>query len=146
MVLRDYKEQGDWLYTAWQLTYKMGWKGVLYVSEAMYPYLEHGEVLANDMNVTEKVSGQDKKFMSLLEDEKSSLTVRGMSKILKCPLQMTLYNQTYVCEALLPLGFFKDFASSDNQYRLIAEQLGQLLNSAEILGHVWLSKSCEGEA
>lgn len=146
MVLRDFKEQKEWLFTAWQLTYKVGWKGVLYIAEAMYPYLGQGEVLLNagrvdEANLTAKVSGNDKKFMSLLDKEGASLTVRGMSKILKCPLQMAIYNQTYVCEVSLPVSFFKDFDTCDNKYRLISESLGQLLNSAEILGHVWMSKS-----
>lgn len=146
MVLRDFKEQKEWLLTVWQLTYKVGWKGVLYIAEAMYPYLGQGELLSNagradEANLTAKVSGMDNKFMSLLDKEEASLTVRGMSKILKCPLQMTIYNQTYVCEASLPVSFFKDFDTCKNKYRQIAEALGQLLNSAEILGHVWMSKS-----
>lgn len=146
MVLRDFKEQKEWLFTVWQLTYKVGWKGVLYIAEAMYPYLSQGEILSNagradEANLTAKVSGKDNKFMSLLDKEEASLTVRGMSKILKCPLQMTIYNQTYVCEASLPVSFFKDFDTYENKYRRIAEELGQLLNSAEILGHVWMSKS-----
>lgn len=146
MVLRDFKEQKEWLFTVWQLTYKVGWKGALYIAEAMYPYLDRGEVLSNagradEANLTAKVSGKDNKFMSLLDKEGASLTVRGMSKILKCPLQMTIYNQTYVCEASLPVSFFKDFDTCENKYRQISETLGQLLNSAEILGHVWMSKS-----
>lgn len=146
MVLRDFKEQKEWLLTVWQLTYKVDWKGVLYIAEAMYPYLGQGEILSNagrgdEANLTAKVSGKDNKFMSLLDKEGASLTVRGMSKILKCPLQMTIYNQTYVCEASLPVSFFKDFDTCENKYRQIAESLGQLLNSAEILGHVWMSKS-----
>lgn len=146
MVLRDFEEQKEWLLTVWQLTYKVDWKGVLYIAEAMYPYLGQREVLSNagredEANLTAKVSGKDNKFMCLLDKEEASLTVRGMSKILKCPLQMTVYNQTYVCEALLPVSFFKDFDACENKYRQIAEALGQLLNSAEILGHVWMSKS-----
>lgn len=146
MVLREFKEQKEWLFTVWQLTYKVGWKGALYIAEAMYPYLGQGEVLSNvgrgdEANLTAKVSGKDNKFMSLLDKEEASLTVRGMSKILKCPLQMTIYNQTYVCEASLPVSFFKDFETCENKYQQIAETLGQLLNSAEILGHVWMSKS-----
>lgn len=145
MILRDFKEQKEWLLTVWQLTYKVDWKGVLYIAEAIYPYLGQGEVLSNagredEANLTAKVSGKDKKFRSLLDKEGASLTVRGMSKILKCPLQMTIYNQTYVCEASLPVSFFKDFDTCENKYRQIAEVLGQLLNSAEILGHVWMSK------
>lgn len=146
MILRDFKVQKEWLLTVWQLTYKADWKGVLYIAEAMYPYLGQGEVLSNagredEANLTAKVSGKDNKFISLLDKEGASLTVRGMSKILKCPLQMTIYNQTYVCEASLPVSFFKDFDTCENKYQQIAETLGQLLNSAEILGHVWMSKS-----
>lgn len=146
MVLRDFNEQKEWLSTVWQLTYKADWKSVLYIAEAMYPYLERGEVLLNagrgdEANLTAKLSGKDNKFISLLEQEGASLTVRGMSKILKCPLQMTIYNQTYVCEASLPVSFFKDFDTCENKYRQISEVLGQLLNSAEILGHVWMSKN-----
>lgn len=146
MVLRDFEEQKEWLFTVWQLTYKVDWKGVLYIAEAMYPYLDRGEVLSNagredEANLTAKVSGKDNRFMILSDKEEASLTVRGMSKVLKCPLQMTIYNQTYVCEASLPVRFFKDFDACENKYRQIAEALGQLLNSAEILGHVWMSKS-----
>lgn len=146
MVLRDFKVQKEWLCTVWQLTYKVDWKGVLCIAEAMYLYLGQGEVLLNagrgdEANLTAQVSGKDKKFMSLLDKEGASLTVRGMSKILKCPLQMAIYNQTYVCEVSLPASFLKGFDTCGNKYRQISEALGQLLNSAEILGHVWMSKS-----
>lgn len=146
MVLRDFMEQNEWLFTVWQLTYKADWKSVLYIAEAMYPYLERGEVLSNagredEAKLTAKVSDKEKKFMSLLDQEEASLTVRGMSKILKCPLQMILYNQTNVCEVSVPVQFFKDFDTCENKYQQISETLGQLLNSAEILGHVWMSKS-----
>lgn len=146
MVLRDFSEQNEWLFTVWQLTYKADWKSVLYIAEAMYPYLERGEVLLNagrgdEANLTATVSDKDNKFISLLDQEGANLTVRGMSKILKCPLQMTIYNQTFVCETALPVSFFKDFDSCENKYRQISEVLGQLLNSAEILGHVWMSKN-----
>lgn len=146
MILRDFKVQEEWLLTVWQLTYKVDWKGVVYIAEAMYPYLGQGEVLLNanredEANLTAKVSGKDNKFISLLDKEGASLTVRGMSKILKCPIQTTIYNQTYVCEASLPVSFFKDFDTCENKYQQIAQTLGQLFNSAEILGHVWMSKS-----
>lgn len=146
MVLRDFDVQNEWLFTIWQLTYKVGWKGVLYIAEAMFPYLERGEVLSNagredEAKLTEKVFDKDKRFMSLLDQEEASLTVRGISKILKCPFQMTVYNQTNVCEVSLPVQFFKDYDTCENKYQQISEMLGQLLNSAEILGHVWMSKS-----
>lgn len=146
MVLRDFNVQNEWLFAVWQLTYKADWKSVLYIAEAMYPYLERGEVLLNagrgdEANLTAKVSDKENKFISLLDQEGANLTVRGMSKILKCPLQMTIYNQTLVCEVSLPVSFFKDYDVCENKYRMISETLGQLLNSAEILGHVWMSKS-----
>ncbi|MGN0402658.1 MAG: hypothetical protein ACI4HQ_10455 [Acetatifactor sp.] len=147
MVLREFKKKDDWLITQWQLTYKIGWKGVLLISEAMFPYLEHGEVLCRDQlesetenNITEKVANSEKRFMSLMEEESAGLTIRGMSKILKCPFQMRLFNQTYVCEVSVPAALIKDFDTCENKYEMITLGIGQILNSAEILGHVWMSK------
>lgn len=147
MELREYKQHGDWLITGWQLTYKIGWKGVLLISEAVFSYLEHGEVLFRDKltaetesNITEKVKGSEKRFMSLADEEGAVLTIRGMSKILKCPFQMRLFNQSDVCEVSVPAALIKDYETSDRKYEMISLRIGHYLNSAEILGHVWLSK------
>lgn len=146
MVLREYKKQDNWMITGWQLTYKVGWKGALMISEAMFPYLENGEVLVRDSidgadsDVTEMVKDNEKRFSALLEQEKAVITVRGMSRILKCPMQMRLFNQTEVCEVSIPATVIKEDEPEEKIYEKLSIGLGQCLNSAEILGHVFLSK------
>lgn len=143
MILREITQQDDWLVTAWQMTYKTGWNVILHMENSMFPFLEKGEVLGNtivakkeSVNLTEKVMQADNLLLCLAEEEMGSLTIRGFSKILKCPLQVCIYNQTDVCEVYIPKIAFKDFDSIEKPYEAVTLRLGRLVDSMEIWGHL----------
>lgn len=143
MILREISQQDDWLVTAWQMTYKAEWKVLLHMENCMFPFLENGEVLGNSIvakkeavNLTEKVKDAEDLLLSLAGEEMGSLTIRGFSKIVKCPLQVCIYNQTDVCEVYIPKVAFKDFDSIEKPYEAVTLKLGRLVDSMEIWGHL----------
>ena len=143
MILREISERDGWLVTAWQMTYKADWNVVLHMENSMYPFLEKGEVLGNsimpvsdDVSLTERVNAAENKLLCLAEEEMGSLTIRGFSKILKCPLQVCIYNQTDVCEFYIPKVYFKDYDSNEKKYETVTLRVGRLADSMEIWGHL----------
>ena len=124
MLLLDFsKASGNpWVSTSWQLTYKVSWAHFCKAIDAIKQFYDNLEVFRDNslvsISLTEKVD----------IPEASTLTIRGMSKILNVPVMITFANQSQT----IGVYFTTDRHSEDVDYKFINYTLGQYLDSIEI--------------
>lgn len=93
MLLIGVKENNGWLSSRWNLTYRVGWEHIQKAVYAVYDCYMQPEVLAGNNQVTIHNKNE------ILElDEERSLTIRGISTIMKVPVMITFFNQTNVVD------------------------------------------------
>lgn len=97
MVLLGVKENNGWLSSRWNLTYSAGWEKICRAVNSVYQYYSNPELLTDGMLVN--ISKADD---ILKLDEGSSITIRGMSTIVKCPIMITFYNQMQFADVTVP--------------------------------------------
>lgn len=124
MLLVGVKENGGWLMSRWNLTYKVGWEHICKAVNSVYEFYIQPEVLTDNMPV---VIGKKEDILKL--DEKGSMTVRGMSAIIKSPVMITFYNQMNAVDVNVAKAT-SEFAEAD--YQKFNMSLCQYMDSIEL--------------
>ena len=124
MVLLGVKENNGWLSSRWNLTYSVGWEKICRAVNSVYQYYSSPELLTDGMLVN--ISKADD---ILKLDEGSSITIRGMSTIVKCPVMITFYNQMQFADVTVPC-MTDEFKDAD--YQKFNMSLGQYMDSIEL--------------
>ena len=124
MVLLDVKENNGWLSSRWNLTYSIGWQQICKAVNSVYQYYNNAELLTDGMQVN--ISNPDD---ILKLDECSSMIIRGLSTIIKCPVMITFYNQMQFVDVTVP-SMTDEFKTAD--YKSFNMSLGQYMDSIEL--------------
>lgn len=124
MLLRDLKEDENWLTSAWQLTYRVGWEHILRGVYAVYDSFVRTDVLVEQRELADI----SKESVPSIE-EASNLTIRGMSRTMGVPVMMTFYNQTNFVEVFVAKAT-DEFKSAD--YKSFNISMCQFLDSIEL--------------
>ncbi len=124
MVLLDVKENNGWLSSRWNLTYSIGWQQICKAVNSVYQYYNNAELLTDGMQVN--ISNPDD---ILKLDECSSMIIRGLSTIIKCPVMITFYNQMHFVDVTVP-SMTDEFKTAD--YKSFNMSLGQYMDSIEL--------------
>ena len=124
MLLTGIREDNGWLLSRWNLTYRVGWEHICKAAKSMFDYYDGLEILVDDKAV--EISSKED-IMNI--NEVRTMTVRGMSKIIKVPLMITFYNQTNVVNVSVA-GATDEFKEAD--YQKFNMSLGQYMDSIEL--------------
>ena len=124
MLLIGVREDNDWLLSRWNLTYRVGWEHICKAAKSMFDYYDGLEILVDDKAV--EISSKED-IMHI--DEARTITVRGMSKIIKVPLMITFYNQTNAVDVSVAIAT-DEFKGTD--YQKFNMSLGQYMDSIEL--------------
>ncbi|MCR5685333.1 MAG: hypothetical protein K6G81_07940 [Lachnospiraceae bacterium] len=122
------EEELTWLYSEWSLTYRVGWHQICAAVALIWEYTEAPELKMGD--AYEESFPEVKNTEEIMNLEESGwLGVRGKSKILEVPVQITFYNQTdHVKVSVLSVN--EEFSEAD--YRKFNLSMCQFMDSAEI--------------
>ena len=121
-------EGGSWLYSEWNLTYRVGWEHICKAAALLYEYTDEPEVLTGDAEGTARAEiGSAEDILKL--DEAGRLTIRGTSQIIKVPVQITFYNQLDLVKVTV-LCANEEFAEAD--YKKFNLSMCQFMDSAEL--------------
>lgn len=124
MLLIGVKENNGWLMSRWNLTYRVGWTEILKACTFSSDYYDKFEILVDD----QVVSVQNKEENMNLK-EGGNLIFRGISKIIKVPIMITLYNQLDIVDVSVAMAT-EEFSQAD--YEKFNKSLAQYLNSIEL--------------
>ena len=124
MHLRGVKQDDGWLFSRWELTYPVGWHNIIRGVESSYDYYDSPEILSGG----EPVNIGRKEDISKIE-ENATMTIRGMSKIVKIPIMITFYNQVQSVDVNVPLGAD---GLNDTDYEKFNHSLCQYMDSIEL--------------
>lgn len=124
MLLIGVKEDKGWLFSRWNLTYRVSWEQICRAAASVYNYYDGLEILVDD-EVIELPSKED----VLKIEEARNLTFRGVSQIIKVPMMITFYNQLQDVDVNIPVTN-GEFSKAD--YQSFNLSLGQYLDSIEI--------------
>lgn len=124
MLLIGVKEDKGWLFSRWNLTYRVSWEQICRAAASVYNYYDGLEILVDD-----KVIELPLKENVLKIEEARTLTFRGVSQIIKVPMMITFYNQLQDVDVNIPVTN-GEFSKAD--YQSFNLSLGQYLDSIEI--------------
>lgn len=127
MVLMALKQEKGWNISRWHLTYRVGWSHILKAVESVYDFYDDLEILAEKTPL--KITS--KEDISSIK-ETASLTFRGVSKMIKVPVMITIYNQTNVADVSVA-PFTEEFATTD--YEKFNKSMCSYLDSIELAMH-----------
>ena len=128
MKLLGVEKDGNWLYSEWNLTYRVGWENICRAAALIYQYTDEPEILVGDADVSRSVTvGNENDVLSL--DECGRLTIRGVSRIIKVPVSITFFNQLDLVRATVACAT-DEFAEAD--YRNFNLSMRQFMDSAEL--------------
>ena len=127
MHLIGIRKEDGWIFSRWELTYPTGWDSITKAVASVYDYYDHAEILAGGEPVN--VSSQEG-----INDipENRTMTVRGMSKIVRAPIMITFYNQLQAVDVNVPEDI-DEFRSTD--YEKFNHSLCQYMDSIELAMH-----------
>ena len=124
MLLLDVRKEDGWLLSTFNLTFPVGWDRICKAVSMVFDYYEDAEILI-DGKKAEILSKDD----ILGFEEAGSMTVRGMSIIIKAPITITFYNQLQVVNVAVA-SMTDEFKEADYQEFNIS--LGQYMDSLEL--------------
>ena len=124
MLLIEVKETNGWRMSRWRLTYRVGWENILKACNLMKDYYANLEIFAGDTRVS---LTEDNHPLEI--EEAMSLTVRGISTVLKVPMVTTFYNQTNTVDVTVAMST-EEFAKGE--YEPFNKSLCTYLDSVEL--------------
>ncbi len=124
MLLINIKDNGNWINSVWNLTYKVGWEHICKAVNSIYDFYQDTEILIENkiVNIVDK-----KEILEFTES--LNLTVRGVSTIIKVPIMITFHNQTDLVEVIVAKAT-DEFKQID--YQKFNISLGQYMDSIEL--------------
>ena len=127
MHLIGLKKEDVWIFSRWELTYPVGWDNITKAVASVYDYYDQVEVLADGEHVS---VGSKDEIKDIPEDR--TMTIRGISKIVKAPIMITFYNQLQAVDVNVPLDI-DEFRDTD--YEKFNHSLCQYMDSIELAMH-----------
>jgi hypothetical protein len=124
MLLLDVRKEDGWLLSTFNLTFPVGWDRICKAVSMVFDYYEDAEILI-DGKKADILSKDD----ILGFEEAGSMTVRGMSIIIKAPITITFYNQLQVVNVAVA-SMTDEFKEAD--YQEFNMSLGQYMDSLEL--------------
>lgn len=124
MLLIGVKASNGWLLSRWNLTYRVGWEHICKAVCAAYESYMQPEILTD--NKPAAIGTRDD---ILKLEEKGSMTIRGLSTILKVPVMITFVNQTNVVDVNVAQAT-DEFSETD--YQKFNISLCQYMDSMEL--------------
>jgi hypothetical protein len=124
MLLLGVGEERGWLMSTFNLTYPVGWDKICKAVSMAYGYYDKVEVLV-DNEVIDISSADD----ILTLDEAGTMTIRGISTIIKAPVMITFFNQLQTVNVAVPC-MAGEFEKAD--YQKFNMSLGQYMDSLEL--------------
>ncbi|MBO4563613.1 MAG: hypothetical protein J5772_08385 [Clostridia bacterium] len=128
MKLLGVEKQGSWLYSEWNLTYRVGWENILRAAALIFEYTDEPEILTGDAYEERRAEVSDPEGVLALE-ENGYLIIRGLSQIIKVPLMITFYNQLDLVRAAVACAA-EEFEEAD--YRRFNLSMCQFMDSIEL--------------
>lgn len=124
MLLLAVNEDKGWLLSSWNLTYAVGWEQICKAADFMFDYYDSLEILVDNKRINVSSKGDIIKLK-----EAGSMTVRGLSKILKVPMMVTFFNQMNTLNVSIAQAT-DEFKTVD--YQRFNMSLGQYMDSIEL--------------
>lgn len=126
MTLLGVKEENNWLFSEWKMTYPAGWEQIVKAIAALYGKGFESPELISDGRRVRVTSAQD--IVKLREA--SGVTVKGLSRPLGVPAMIHLYNQTGTVRAVVAMAK-EEFKTAD--YESFNKSMGQFMDSIELI-------------
>lgn len=124
MLLLGVIEKDGWLMSTFNLTYRVEWNKICGAVRTAYDYYENTEILVDD----KKVNISSKEDVMKIKEARS-ITVRGLSKIVKVPIVITFFNQLLTVNVAVACAT-DEFKEAD--YQKFNMSLGQYMDSLEL--------------
>ena len=128
MKLVDVKKEDNYLYAEWRLTFRVGWTSICKAAALIWEYTEEPELYTGSASGETRASVNEAKEILDL-NEAGSLTIRGMSKILKVPVMLTFFNQLDLVRMTV-IAITKEFEKAD--YKAFNLSMCQFMDSIEL--------------
>ena len=128
MKLLGVESEGQWLYSEWRLTYRVGWGHICSAAALIYQYTKDPEILVGDADGESAVPVRNSQEIRSL-DEAGYLTIRGISDMIHVPLMITFYNQTDLVRVTVARAT-DEFLEAD--YKNFNLSMCQFMDSAEL--------------
>ncbi len=111
MTLKDFSEENGWICVDYAATWKYGFDFMLDAAQVLLE--DFGDDLQRFataeiagrtfVNIIDKIGGKVRECAAL-RDECGVIAVAGISRVMECPMQITLYNQTNAVGLDVPLA------------------------------------------
>ena len=128
MKLLGVERRGAWLYSEWNLTYRVGWEQICSAAALIFRYTKDPEILTGDAYDEKVADVKDDAGVRKLEED-GYLTIRGMSEIIRVPLSITFYNQLDLVKVTVACAT-EEFEETD--YKKFNLSMCQFMDSAEL--------------
>ena len=128
MKLLGVEKRGAWLYSEWNLTYRVGWDNICRAAALIFQYTKDPEILTGDAYEEKVADVKDESGVLELEED-GYLTIRGFSEIIRVPLSITFYNQLDLVKVTVACAT-EEFAEAD--YKKFNLSMCQFMDSAEL--------------
>ena len=128
MKLLGVEKRGDWLYSEWTLTYRVGWDQICSAASLIRQYTKEPEILIGDSGGEKIAEVKNADDIAALQ-EYGYLTIRGVSDMIRVPLTITFYNQTDFVRASVACAT-EEFMEAD--YKQFNLSMCQFMDSVEL--------------
>ena len=128
MLLVGEHEEDGWIYSTFNLTYRVAWEQLLLAVYGAYRFFSDPEVLVDGKPVE---IGDPAEILTIAEDR--NIMLRGISTVIAAPLMITFYNQVHFVN--VSVGAVND-EFRDTDYEKYNKSMCQLMDSMEIMMHL----------
>ena len=128
MLLVGEHEEDGWIYSTFNLTYRVAWEQLLLAVYGAYRFFSDPEVLVDGKPVE---IGDPAEILTIAEDR--NIMLRGISTVIAAPLMITFFNQVYFVN--VSVGAVND-EFRDTDYEKYNKSMCQLMDSMEIMMHL----------
>ncbi len=128
MKLVGVNKGGGWLYSEWNLTYRVGWSRICKAAQLIHHDMKDLEILIGNTGDEARISVKDEEEILSLE-ESGHLTIRGVSGLIGVPIMITFFNQLDLVRVTVACAT-EEFAEAD--YKKFNLSMCQYLDSAEL--------------
>ena len=128
MLLVGEHEEDGWIYSTFNLTYRVAWEQLLLAVYGAYRFFSDPEVLVDGKPVE---IGDPAEILTIAEDR--NIMLRGISTVIAAPLMITFFNQVHFVN--VSVGAVND-EFRDTDYEKYNKSMSQLMDSMEIMMHL----------
>lgn len=132
MLLVGEHEEDGWIYSTFNLTYRVAWEQLLLAVYGAYRFFSDPEVLVDGKPVE---IGDPAEILTIAEDR--NIMLRGISTVIAAPLMITFFNQVHFVN--VSVGAVND-EFRDTDYEKYNKSMCQLMDSMEIMMHLHAAK------